>query len=429
MHSLALVCLERGYQVGGSDRCDSPILGMLESKGIKIVRGHRSESVEGYGLVVYTAAIHPDNPEYMRATELGLPMITRAELLGWVVSKYKKSFGIAGTHGKSSTTAMTGLCLMDAGLCPTVFNGADTPDIGGAYFCGGNDFVCFEACEYTDSFLSFYPTHAVVINAEYDHPDYFKTPKDYFSSFRKYLSQSPCAIVCKDFPEYEAVTEGYEGELFTVSLHDSTANVYASELKSQYGRYSFDIMVNGAFYAHASLSVPGLHSVSNALVAAAISYTCGAAGEDVARALSRFRGAARRFQLAGHCCGAEVYDDYAHHPTEIQTSVHTARLCTKGKLYVVYQPHTYTRTAELYNGFISSFGECDCVIFADIYPARETDTLNMSAEKLARDTDNGIYVGDFAKIADYLKSTLKEGDVCVIMGAGDVIKITPTLIG
>lgn len=429
MSSLAYICLESGLKVGGSDRVYSDVCKDLSEKGAVVFDSHDEKNVLGYSTVVYTAAIHPDNPEYGKALSLGLPLISRADFLGYIISKYKASYGIAGTHGKSTTTAMAGRILTVGGKAPTVLNGAVIHDIGSSYQPGSFDHLCFEACEYTDSFLSFFPSVAVVINAEYDHPDYFKTQDSYFQSFKKYISQSPAAIVNKDIPRYGEITEGYTGELWSVSVNDESADVYASDITEKNGKYSFTANIKGTEYCSVSLNVFGRHNVSNALFALTVAYMADVSGEAASEALRTFKGAVRRFQYAGGCNGAEVYDDYAHHPTEIKTSLHSAKTAAKGKVYVVYQPHTYSRTAELYSDFITSFTECDEVIFADIYPARETDTLGMSAQRLASDTPKAKYLGGNSAIAAYLKGVLKEGDICVVMGAGDIIKLTPDIIG
>ncbi|MBQ1848670.1 MAG: UDP-N-acetylmuramate--L-alanine ligase [Clostridia bacterium] len=422
MSSLAEISHNAGYKVAGSDRTPSAITSALENAGITVYKGHDAKNCEGYTVFVYNAAIHEDNPEYAYAKENGYPLIRRADYLGYAATFYKTSIGVAGTHGKSTSTAMLGEALTEAGLDPAVLNGAVMPKYGSPYKKGGKNCICFEACEYTDSFLSFYPTVAVVLNAEFDHADYFKTRERYIESFKKYINQSPCAVVNIDSDGAEKAAEGYTGRLITCAVK-KPADVTAENLTFKDSFAGFDVTYKGSFYAHVSLSVGGMHNVYNALCCAAACIMIGADPEKCAYGISSFSGVARRFEYKFTYNGADVYDDYAHHPDEIKATLSVARQRVKGRLYVAFQPHTYTRTRDFYGDFLDSFKDCDEVIFCDIYAARETDTLGMSAQKLASDVPNGTYKGGFDEVAAYLKSVLEKDDGAVIMGAGDVVKI------
>lgn len=417
MSSLAEIAASSGCKVAGSDRTLSDVTNALQSRGIQVFEGHHKENCAGFTVFVYNSAIHEDNPEYAYAKENGFTLIHRADFLGYVVTFYKNSVGVAGTHGKSTSTAMLGSALEAAGLDPTILNGAVMRDINSSYRRGGRDCLCFEACEYTDSFLSFFPKVALVLNVGYDHADYFKTVDDYIASFKKYISQSPCAVVNTDSDGGKKAVQGYKGKLITCGMTEA-ADVYPKNLTLD-GYPEFDAMYKGKKYAHIKLGVYGVHNVSNALCCIGACILLGIDGKDTAEGIAKFKGVARRFELKGEYNGAKIYDDYAHHPDEIKATLSIARKCTKGKLYVAFQSHTYSRTKEFYPDFIKAFENCDEVVYCDIYPARETDTLGMSAEKLALDTKNGVYKGDFTATAEYLKTVLKKDDAAVIMGAGN----------
>ena len=422
MSSLAEISHKAGYKTAGSDRTPSDITAALEADGITVYKGHDAANCIGYTVFVYNAAIHEDNPEYRYAEDNGFYLIRRADYLGYAATFYKVSIGVAGTHGKSTSTAMLGEALTSAGLDPAVLNGAVMPKYGSPYKRGKKDCICFEACEYTDSFLSFFPTVAVVLNAEFDHADYFKTRERYVQSFHKYICQSPSAVVNIDSDGAKKAAEGYSGRLLTCAVKQP-ADVTAENVVMKDSFAEFDVIYKGSVYMHLSLSVGGMHNVYNALCCAAVCIMIGADPEKAAEGISSFTGVARRFEHKLTYNGADIFDDYAHHPDEIKATLSVARKRVKGRLYVAFQPHTYSRTRDFYGDFVKSFTDCDEVIFCDIYAARETDTLGMSAQKLAADVQNGSYKGGFDEVAAYLKSVLKEGDGAVIMGAGDIVKI------
>lgn len=417
MSSLAEISAKAGYKTAGSDRTLSGVTQALVDQGINVFEGHDAKNCRGFTVFVYNSAIHEDNPEYSYAKDNGYALIHRADYLGYIVTFYKNSIGVAGTHGKSTSTAMLGAALDAAGLDPTVLNGAVMRDINSSYKRGGKECLCFESCEYTDSFLSFYPTVALVLNVEYDHADYFKTVDDYIKSFKKYISQSPSAVVNIDSTNAKKAVYGYTGKLVTCGIKNK-ADVYPENLCTD-GYPEFDAMYKGQKYAHIKLHVFGMHNIYNALCCIGACILLGIDGEAAAKGIEKFEGVARRFELKGEYNGAKIYDDYAHHPDEIKATLSIARAQTKGRLYVAFQSHTYSRTKEFYSDFIKAFENCDEVIYCDIYPARETDTLGMSAQKLAADTKNGSYKGSFTAVSDYLKTVLKSGDAAVMMGAGN----------
>ncbi len=426
MSSLALITKTRGFSVGGSDRTPSAVTEHLAEKGIKVFYLHEASHVDAYDAVVYTVAISPDNPEYLRAKERGIPLISRSDYLGYLMTDYGNRIGISGMHGKSTTTSMCAQIFMSAAEDPTVLSGAAMRSMGGAYRIGGEKHFIFEACEYMDSFLDFYPSIAILLNVEMDHVDYFKSMEHIRRSFRAFAEKtlpSGFAVVNGDDANIKEALEGYEGRVIRFSVLDSSADFYAANIVEDHGCPCFDVLAFGKLFCHAELRVTGKHNVYNALASAAAAYLCGLGGECVARGLADFRGAQRRMEYKGRFMGAEVYDDYGHHPTEVKTTLEGAAAMGYRRTLCVFQSHTYSRTVGLFDEFLGAFGAVNEVVVADIYAAREPDTGAVSGKKLAQALSNGTYVGDFDAIVAYLRETLREGDLLVVMGAGDIYKI------
>ncbi len=423
MSSIALMLKNMGYAVAGYDEKRGPYTDLVEEAGINVTYGSDEPSLENVGAVVYTAAIKEDFPTLVKARELGIETVVRAPFLGELMKCYKTRIGISGTHGKSTTSGMISEILLHSKFDPTVMIGADLPSIGGGFKIGGDEAFVFEACEYKDSFLSFFPTVAVVLNVELDHTDYFLSLDQMKDSYTKFMNIAPLAVVCADNSSAVEAAGGMKGNILYYSTKKKDADVYADNIAMVKGFAEFDAFVKGEFYAHIKLSVPGAFQVSNALAAISAAVASGIEKEAVTNGLLAFRGVGRRFQFRKTLNGADVYDDYAHHPDEIKATLETARLLEKKRITVVYQPHTYTRTHDLFDNFVSAFKNCDEVIFADIYAAREKNRFGITSKELADATENGKYVGDFKKIEKYLKSTLKEGDLLLIMGAGDIINL------
>ncbi len=426
MSSLARICIKNGLRVGGSDRTRSRLTDELANEGIEVHIGHSVDNLTNFTVFVYNAAISEDNPEFSFAVQKGYDLIYRADFLGYIISQYKCSVGVAGTHGKSTTTGMISEIFMHARRDPTILNGADMPSINGSYRQGSFNDLIFEACEYRDSFLSFYPTCAVILNCELDHVDYFSDFENYIESFKKYAASARDSVVINAdcpgasllIPEFPSAVTCGRGDGCVISARNIT-------LKDMHP--DFDVYYKGELYTHLTLGVYGEHNISNALCACGVAALFGIDGQSVAEALAGFCGVGRRFEYKKTCNGAKVFDDYAHHPTEIRATLDAASEICKGRLFCIFQSHTYSRTKGLLDDFITSFGKCDKVIFADIYPARETDTIGMSGSLLADKTENGLYLGDFEHISEYIKNTVREDDIVVVMGAGDVNRITSML--
>ena len=427
MSSLAHITHTRGYRVGGSDRTLSKLTERLSREGIEIFEGHDEKNLSGYDALVYTVAVSEDNPEYICAKRRGIPCISRADYMGYIMTEYKTRIGISGMHGKSTCTSMCAEVLMAADTDPTVLSGAELASMGGAWRIGKNEKFLFEACEYMDSFLDFNPTVAVILNIEMDHVDYFKSMEQIRASYGHFASiagkDGVCVVNSDDADVMEAVKD-FEGQKVTFGINDKNANLRAEDIRIEKGRYRFSVMCDGELYCKVALSVTGYHNIYNALASAAVAYVCGLDGEAVQNGLAAFCGAKRRMEYKGECNGASLYDDYGHHPTEVKTTLNGAKDMTDGRLFCVFQPHTYSRTSALFDDFADALRVADKVIVSQIYAARETDTLGVSAEKLAKAVGNGsVSAKTFSEAAEILKRELCDGDVAVIMGAGDVWRV------
>ncbi len=421
MSSLAHVSKVRGMRVGGSDRTPSALTHRLENEGIEIFYSHASEHIDGYGALVYTVAISEDNPEYSAARERGIPCISRADYMGYLMTGYENRIGVSGMHGKSTCTSMCAEALIGAGVEPTVLSGAELEAMNGAYCVGREKYFLFEACEYMDSFLDFNPSVAVVLNIEMDHVDYFKSMEHIRRSYRRFAEIAGVCVSNADDDEVNEAMKGYGGKLIRFGIDSLDADVRACDICEREGCYEFDIVAYGELLCHVALSVTGYHNIYNALACAAALSFVGIDGEDIARGLEKFGGAARRMEYKGMLNGARVYDDYGHHPTEVETTLKGAKGMTKGRLFCVFQSHTYSRTAALLDGFAQALSVADRVIITDIYAARETDTKGITPELMAERTgEKAVACHGFDKAAELLKAELEADDVAIVMGAGDV---------
>lgn len=426
MSSLAAIAKGMGFEVTGSDRSVSEATERLCAQGITVYRVHDGENVKGADAVVYTAAIPASNPEMVRAEQDGIPLITRGQFLGWLMKSYKIRVGAAGTHGKSTTTSLLAEIWMSADVDPTIVSGAALDDLGGAYRVGKGDGFLFEACEYKDSFLSFFPTTAIVSNVEWDHTDYFHTFDRMKQSFLAYMNLSSLAVVCGDDPEAREVAGKTSARVVFYGIESPDAKYRAENVVMDTAGASFDLVVDGERLTRLYMLVTGRHNVLDALAAAAASMENGIGIEAVRAGIERFRGAKRRFELRGEVNGAQVFDDYAHHPSEIRATLEAAALGGK-KVLCVFQPHTYSRTAELFDGFADALSGADRVLLADIYAARETNTYGVSSAQLAQRIPGAEALGSFEEIADKVREEADENTIVLVMGAGDIIKVSDLL--
>ncbi len=432
MSSLALLTKRAGYSTRGSDRSRSALTEKLEGAGIEMFYGHSEENLgDNTGAVVYTVAVSPDNPEYARAQREGIPTISRADYLGYIMTEYKNRVGIAGMHGKSTCTSMCAEIFLSAAGSgkssdPTIVSGAEYESMRGAYYLGEKENFIFEACEYMDSFLDFNPTVAVLLNAEMEHVDYFKSIEQIRDSFAKYaalVGEDGTVIYNADDKNISIAAGEVKANKISLGIEED-ADFIATNIKNCQYPMEFDIIAYNEKFAHVKLPSRGIHNVYNALAASASAYACGIGKDEIAKGLAAFKGAKRRMEFKGRLTGAEIYDDYGHHPTEIGATLEGVKTTCQGRVVCVFQPHTFSRTDALKEQFADAFVCADKVILTDIYAAREVNESGISSGKLAELIgEKATYSGDLDSTAEAIKATVKDGDTVIVMGAGDIFKI------
>ena len=431
MAPLAEVLQDEGLVIAGSDIQRSDKVLELEKRGIPVNIGHRAENItRDYDFVVRTAAAHDDNPEVIAAQTLGIPVFERTQAWGAIMKDYDNALCIAGTHGKTTTTSMCTHILMAAEKDPTVMIGGTLPLLHAAHRVGKGDTIVMESCEYYDSFLSFCPTIAVILDVEADHLDYFKDLDAVIASFRKFAALvPPCGtvIVNGDDENAMAAVAGLDRTIVTFGLEEGV-NVRGVNIVSHGAQTEFDVLHNGVLFAHLNIRVPGLHNVKNALAAAAAAITLGVSPMALTYGLAGFRGAERRFEFKGKYNGADVYDDYAHHPSELQALLDAVEPMGYKRTVLVFQPHTYTRTQALFAEFVEQLKRPDLTYLADIYAAREQNTLGISSEDLEREIPNSLYFPSFEELEKALRWSVAPGDLVLTVGAGDIYRIGEALV-
>lgn len=446
MSALAELLHKQGFRVSGSDLKPSALTNHLQSLGITVSYPQQASNIPSdCAVVIYTAAVHADNPEMVRATELGLPILERKDLLGQIMQQYRHVAGIAGSHGKTSTTSMLSLMLMEGQLDPTILVGGVLDGIGGNLRMGAdNGYLVAEACEYCNSFLSFYPTDAIILNIEAEHLDFFKDLEDIRHSFRKYseiLPDSGTLVINGDIERLTELTDGLGASVITYGLCDSpeacASYDYAAANCSfdTNGFGSYDLYKKGQLLGRLSLRVIGKHNISNSVAAAALAFSYGVSFDAVAAALQKYTGTHRRFEYKGTVNGVRVYDDYAHHPSEISATLSAARACVSGtqKLWCVFQPHTFSRTKAFLPEFAESLALADTVVLADIYSAsREKDPGDISsgniAELLRQKGKEVYYFHTFEEIEKFLSARCAPDDLLITMGAGDIVSVAESFV-
>ena len=442
MSGLAEILMDEGFTISGSDSKESELTEHLRSRGAFVSIGQRAENIaaadEAGGAVdavVYTAAIHPDNPEFQAAQQAGIPMMSRAVLLGEMMRNYKEAIAVSGTHGKTTTTSMLSEIFLAAKADPTISVGGILPSIGGNIRVGGPEFFITEACEYTNSFLEFFPTMALILNIEEDHLDFFKDLADIRRSFALFAEKVPAqgsVIINAEIENWQEIVKNVSGTVITVGRDQACSYSAGSITYDELARPSFELYENGVRRDIISLGVGGEHNVYNALAAIAAALTAGVSMEAVKRGLLNFTGTKRRFEKKGEFNGVTVIDDYAHHPDEIKATLASAAHYPHKTVWCVFQPHTYSRTKILLTEFAEALSHADKVVLADIYAARETDTLGISSldlkheiEKLGKEC---FYFGSFEEIEKFLSKNCINGDLLITMGAGNVYQIGEALI-
>lgn len=430
MSPLAEVLAGMGLTIKGSDVKHSETVDRLRDLGIGVIIGHDARNVGDVDFVVRTAAVHDENPEIVAAREAGIPVFERTEAWGAIMLDYKNALCIAGTHGKTTTTSMCTHIFMAAEKDPTVMIGGTLPLLKSGHHVGTGDTIIMESCEYYNSFLSFSPTVAVILDIEADHLDFFKDLNDVKMSFRKFAAlvpQNGCIIANADDPDTLDALEPLGRELMTFGV-ENEADVRAKNIHSIGTRTEFDVYYRGEFYAHVDLHVPGLHNVKNALAATAAAIFLEIPPMSVKYGLAAFRGSGRRFEFKGKYNGADVYDDYAHHPGELKALLDAVEPLGYKRIVAVFQPHTYTRTNALFDDFVEQLRRPDLTFLAEIYAAREKNTLGISSADLAREIPNSLFFPSFDELEKSLKWTAMPGDIILTIGAGDIYQIGENII-
>ena len=424
MRPLGLVLQGMGLMVTGSDMSASASTEELIAKGITVYIGHQEANIQGADCVIRTAAAHNDNPEIAAARSAGIPVFERAQAWGVIMREYKNAVCISGTHGKTTTTSMVTHILMEAQWDPTVMIGGYLPLCRAGHRVGNGDTIVLESCEYCDSFLNFFPTLAVILNVEADHLDYFKDLADVEKSFRAFALLSSNGVLANgDDPHVVETLKNMDYVSF--GLQEGN-RVRAENICSDWRH--FDVVCDGNFYCHIDLQVLGRHNAMNALAAAGAAWMLGVSGDAVTSGLATFTGADRRLQFKGKFNGADIYDDYAHHPDELAATVEAVRTMNYKRLILAFQPHTYTRTKALFADFVRELKKADLLVLAEIYAARERNTVGISSVDLQKEIPDSVYCETLPEVTDYLRSIACEGDVILTVGAGDIFRAGETLL-
>lgn len=437
MSGLAEILLEEGFTVSGSDMKDSDIIKILLGLGADIKLGQAACNIsDDIDVVVYTAAIHPDNPEFAEAKRRGIPMLTRAELLGQIMDNYAYGVAVSGTHGKTTTTSMLSHILLAAEKDPTISIGGMLDVIGGNIRVGHTDYFVTEACEYTNSYHALNPYISIILNVDADHLDFFRDIDDIAASFKTFAEKTPengLLVINGDMEYTSYITANVRSAIKTFGL-DSSNNYSAANISfDEFGHPSYTLIVDGKTVSDISLHSTGLHNVVNSLSAIAVCDFLGIAMSDIKSGLMSCTSAKRRFEHKGTTAnGVMILDDYAHHPTEISATLAAAKNTPHDDLWCIFQPHTYTRTYALLDSFAKALSVCDHVLLADIYAAREKDTGRVSSrdleEKINSLGGNALYLGDFDSIQKYVEKNCKKNDLLITMGAGNVDTIGDNLL-
>ena len=426
MRPLGLVLKGMGMEVTGSDMSASDGTRELEEKGIPVAIGHNAKNIEGASCIIRTAAAHNDNPEIAAARAAGIPVFERAQAWGEIMKSYKNAVCVSGTHGKTTTTSMLTHILMEADLDPTVMIGGYLPLLHASHRVGHGDTILLESCEYCDSFLNFFPTLALVLNVEEDHLDYFKDLADIQKSFHQFAEMATFGVVANgDDPHTVKAMEGIDFVSFGLAEGN---RIHAANMCPDWRH--FDVLCDGEFYCHLDMGVLGRHNAMNALAAAAAAWMMGIPGETVSRGLQAFHGAGRRMEFKGTYNGADVYDDYAHHPDEVAATLAAVRNAMPGRrLVLAFQPHTYSRTSALFDDFVRELSKADVLVLAEIYAARERNTIGISSADVAEKIPGAVFCETLPEVTQFLRANVREGDVVITMGAGDIFRAGEALLG
>lgn len=439
LSAIAEILNSQGYTVSGSDMKSSEVTENLIRQGITVYIGHHADNVKDADLIVYSAAVSPENPEIVCARENNIPVVTRAEALGSLMSEYGTSIAVSGTHGKTTTTSMVSLILEKAGTDPTILIGGNLPEFNGNAKIGHSSYFVTEACEYMDSFLSLRPRIEIILNIDSDHLDYFKDIDHIVRSFDQFAHLVPAGgyVVAYDAnPFVASILQKLDSDRVITFGFNSASTYCASNLTFDSSGYpEFDVVKGGETLAHLHLSIPGEHNIANALAAFATCHTLDVDPAIIAEVLAVFRGTQRRFDVIGTTAdGVNLIDDYAHHPTEIKATLKAAQQMPHNKVWCLFQPHTYTRTMALFDEFAESFEDADILCMAEIYAAREKNIYKISSRELVRKirtqdpSQQAFYFETLEDIARFVRDNAMPGDTVITMGAGDIYRIADMLM-
>ena len=425
MRPLGLVLKGMGMVVTGSDMNSSVSTDELICQGIPVDIGHRAENIVGADCIIRTAAAHNDNPEIAAARANGVPVFERAQAWGEIMRSYKNAVCISGTHGKTTTTSMMTHILMEADVDPTVMIGGYLPLLHAGHRVGHGDTILLESCEYCDSFLNFFPTLAVVLNVEADHLDYFKDLADVQKSFHKFAELATFGVIANGDDEH--TVQAMEGINYVSFGLDEKNRIHAANMCPDWRH--FDVICDGQFYCHLDMGVLGRHNALNGLAAAGAAWMMGIPGDAVSRGLHAFHGAGRRMEYKGSFRGAEVYDDYAHHPDELRATIESVRASFPDRrLVLAFQPHTYTRTKALFDDFVRELRKSDVLVLAEIYAARERNLTGISSAHLVEQIPGATFIQTLPGVTAWLRENVRDGDIVITMGAGDIFRAGEALL-
>ena len=438
MSGIAEILKNWGFEVSGSDITDSEIIKNLRNTGINITIGHNVDALKNAELVVYTAAVKQNDPELLAAHENNIPTIERKDLVGELTKAFSESICISGTHGKTTTSSMISVCFLNALLDPTIQVGAILKKINGNYKVGNSEYFILEACEYSESFLKFFPKTEVILNIDNDHLDYFKTFENIKNAFIKYVKLLPddgLLVLNGDDNNCLDLVNYTEATILTYGINNVHSNFVAKNINfDENGFARFDVYFNNEFYGHIELSIAGRHNVLNALACISICNYYGINFDIVKNSLLEFTGADRRLEFKGKFNNVMVYDDYGHHPTEIIATANAIKNKNFNESWVIFQPHTYSRTKNLLDDFVNALINFDHIIVTDIYAAREINTFNISSKDLVDKINltykdkNALYIQDFNDIVNYIRNNVKDNDLVLTLGAGTVTEIGPMIL-
>ena len=429
MCPLAEILLSEGYRVTGSDNNESETLSRVKALGIPVFMGQRAENIDGADMIVYTAALLPDNPELVAAKASGIPTFERAKLLGAVTRRYGDCVCVCGTHGKTTTTALLAQIMLTAGLDPTAVIGGRLPATNSNGIVGHSEHMVCEACEFQDTFLQLSPDVAVILNVDADHMEYFKTMENLVASFRKFASMATKAVIYNgDDLNTRRVLDGLQVKR-AIPFGRSEGSVFRAVNVAMHGAFaSYDLLYHGEYLTTLHLQAPGEHNVSNSLAAIAAAMLSGASVLDCERGIAEFRGAGRRFEVLGTWHGVTVADDYAHHPKELEAALTAAKLMPYKRVWAVFQPFTFSRTAMLLDDFTRALSLADCVVLTKIMGAREINTYGISTAGLAAKIPGSVWFEEFEQVADYVVEHAQPDDLVLTLGCGDIYKAAKLMI-